>query len=94
MKYLGFDDMESLDEAISCGGIDMRQGDQWVYMDVDGWGYRVYEHDVDRPYMDNHYATLQKMIDNYVFPDGTPLKGLVDGTIPETGDEQTNIEND
>lgn len=38
MKYLGFDDMESLDEAISCGGIDMRQGDQWVYMDVDGWG--------------------------------------------------------
>ena len=30
MKYLGFDDIESLDEAISCGGIDMRQGDQWV----------------------------------------------------------------
>lgn len=45
-------------------------------------GYRVYEYDVDRPYTDNHYATLQKMIDNYVFPDGTPLKGLVDGTIP------------
>ena len=56
-------------------------------MDVDGWGYRVYEYDVDRPYMDNHYPTLQEMIDNYVFPDGTPLKGLVDGTIPEAGDE-------
>lgn len=87
MKYLGFESLEEMDEAINCGGFDMVQGDQGVYFDVDGWGYRVYEDGVDRPYMDNHYPTLQEMIDNYVFPDGTPLKGLVDGTIPETGDE-------
>lgn len=86
MKYLGFDDLDDLDEAISCGGIDMKQGDQVVYIDVDGWGYRVYEYGVDRPYMDNHYKTLQEMIDNYIFPDGTPLRELVDGTIPETED--------
>lgn len=84
MKYLGFDSLEGLDEAISCGGIDVKQGSQYVYFDVDGWGYRAYEHDVDRPYMDNHYDTLQEMIDNYVFPDGTPLKKLVDGSIDIT----------
>lgn len=76
-----------LREALRIVWFSVRQKRKNVYIDVDGWGYRVYEYDVDRPYMDNHYATLQEMIDNYVFPDGTPLKGLVDGTIPETGDE-------
>ena len=84
MKYLGFESLEEMDEAINCGGFSMEQGDQGVYFDVDGWGYRVYEYDVDRPYMDNPYETLQEMIDNYIFPDGTPLKRLVDGTIPGT----------
>lgn len=76
-----------LREALRIVWFAVRQKRKNVYIDVDGWGYRVYEDGVDRPYMDNHYATLQEMIDNYVFPDGTPLKGLVDGTIPETGDE-------
>lgn len=76
-----------LREALRIVWFAVRQKRKNVYIDVDGWGYRVYEYDVDRLYMDNHYATLQEMIDNYVFPDGTPLKGLVDGTIPETGDE-------
>ena len=76
-----------LREALRLVWFAVRQKRKNVYIDVDGWGYRVYEYDVDRPYMDNHYPTLQEMIDNYVFPDGTPLKGLVDGTIPETGDE-------
>ena len=76
-----------LREALRIVWFAVRQKRKNVYIDVDGWGYRVYEYDVDRPYMYNHYATLQEMIDNYVFPDGTPLKGLVDGTIPETGDE-------
>lgn len=76
-----------LREALRLVWFAVRQKRKNVYIDVDGWGYRVYEDGVDRPYMDNHYATLQEMIDNYVFPDGTPLKGLVDGTIPETGDE-------
>lgn len=88
MKYLGWNSMEELDEAITCGGFDMKQGDQAVYFDVDGYGYRVYEYDVDRPYMDNHFASLQEMIDNYVFPDGTALKGLVDGTIPESFEKE------
>lgn len=76
-----------LREALRLVWFAVRQKRKNVYIDVDGWGYRVYEDGVDRPYMDNHYATLQEMIDNYIFPDGTPLKGLVDGTIPETGDE-------
>lgn len=76
-----------LREALRIVWFAVRQKRKNVYIDVDGWVYRVYEDGVDRPYMDNHYATLQEMIDNYVFPDGTPLKGLVDGTIPETGDE-------
>lgn len=76
-----------LREALRIVWFAVRQKRKNVYIDVDGWGYRVYEYDVDRPYMDNHYATLQEMIDNYVFPDGTPLKGLVEGTIPEIGDE-------
>lgn len=76
-----------LREALRIVWFAVRQKRKNVYIDVDGWGYRVYEDGVDRPYMDNHYATLQEMIDNYIFPDGTPLKGLVDGTIPETGDE-------
>lgn len=76
-----------LREALRIVWFAVRQKRKNVYIDVDGWGYRVYEYDVNRPYMDNHYATLQEMIDNYVFPDGTPLKGFVDGTIPETGEE-------
>lgn len=76
-----------LREALRIVWFAVRQKRKNVYIDVDGRGYRVYEYDVDRPYMDNHYATLQEMINNYIFPDGTPLKGLVDGTIPETGDK-------
>lgn len=76
-----------LREALRIVWFAVRQKRKNVYIDVDGWCYRVHEYDVDRPYMDNHYATLQEMIDSYIFPDGTPLKGLVDGTIPETGDE-------
>ena len=76
-----------LREALRLVWFAVRQKRKNVYIDVDGWGYRVYEDGVDRPYMDNHYATLQEMIDNYIFPDGTPLKGLVDGTIPERGVE-------
>lgn len=52
-------------------------------MDVDGWGYRVYEYDVDRPYLDNHYETLQDLIDNYIFPCGTPMKDIVYGVTPQ-----------
>lgn len=83
MMYLGWDDLESLDEAISCGGVTMKHNGQCVYMDVDGWGYRVYEYDVDRPYLDNHYETLQELIDNYIFPCGTPMKDIVYGVTPQ-----------
>ncbi len=78
--YLGFEDYESLDEAVSCGGVTMVHNGFGVYLDVVFDGYRVYEYDTEKSYC---YENLQALIDNYVFPCGTAMKDIVYGIVPQ-----------
>ena len=81
MSYL-YDDKDYMSEFetdVTHGGIWFYWKNIEYYIDTDLGMYRIF---IDELNENVRFKTLQDMIDNYNLHDGTPLKALLDGTIP------------
>ena len=88
MKYFGFEDFDEFAETFwTTGAFDIGyhstvfDRDVWFTLTVDGSGYHIYP---EKEFLDTHSAcfdSAREMVDNYIFPDGTPMKDVFENTI-------------